>query len=201
MNQTNLAPFIHPSAVVESPTEIGDGTRVWHGAHIRANSSIGRDCVVGGDAFIDEGVVIGDRVKIQNRALIYHGATIGSGVFIGPGAIITNDRYPRALSLDGELAGPSDWTLTPTTVGDGASIGAGAIIVAGCDIGRYALVAAGSVVTRTVPDHSLMAGNPARRLGWVCLCGRRLVEAGAGALTCANCSRQFEQSDAGVRPA
>ncbi len=120
-----------------------------------------------------KGVVIGDRVKIQNGALVYHGVTVGDGVFIGPGAILTNDRNPRAVTSAGELARADDWTVTPIHLADGASIGAGAVIVAGCDVGTFAMVGAGSVVTHPVPAHALVAGNPARRIGWVCACGAK----------------------------
>jgi len=149
---------------------------VWHRAQIRTGARIGRDGIIGRDVFIDEGVTLGDRVKIQNGALIYRGVTVGDGVFIGPGAILTNDRRPRALNADGGLARAADWTVSPIAIAMGASIGAGAIVVAGCDVGPYAMVGAGSVVTHDVAAHALVAGNPARSLGWVCACGDRLVD-------------------------
>ena len=142
---------------------------------------IGAECVIGRDAFIDEGVEIGDRVKIQNAALVYHGVTVEDGVFIGPNAILTNDRFPRSITATGELARADDWVVSPIRLRTGASIGAGAVVVAGRDVGRFATVGAGAVVTRSVPDHALVAGNPARRIGWVCACGRRLVAAGSTA--------------------
>jgi serine acetyltransferase len=148
--------------------------------------------------FIDEGVAVGDRVKIQNGAHIYHGVTIEDGVFIGPGAILTNDRRPRALNAQGELARGDDWTVSPIRVGKGASIGAGAIVVAGCDVGPHAMVGAGSVVTHDVPGHALVVGNPARQIGWVCICGTRLQDPGASTagpagsnLTCSTCGRRY----------
>ena len=146
---------------------------------MRTGARIGAECVIGRDAFIDEGVEIGDRVKIQNAALVYHGVTVEDGVFIGPNAILTNDRFPRAITATGELARADDWVVSPIRLRTGASIGAGAVVVAGCDVGRFATVGAGAVVTRAVPDHALVVGNPARRIGWVCACGRRLVD-GAG---------------------
>ena len=166
---------IHATADLEAGVSVGSGTSVWHRAQIRTGARIGRDGVVGRDAFIDEGVQIGDRVKIQNGALIYHGVTVGDGVFIGPGVILTNDRYPRAITPTGDLARADDWTVTPTTLAAGCSIGAGAVVVAGCAIGPYATVGAGAVVTHPVPAYALVAGNPARTIGWVCACGARLV--------------------------
>jgi UDP-2-acetamido-3-amino-2,3-dideoxy-glucuronate N-acetyltransferase len=171
---------IHPTADLEPGVEIGAGTSVWNRAQIRTAARIGEECVIGRDAFIDEGVVIGDRVKIQNAALVYHGVTVEDGVFIGPNAILTNDRFPRSITAAGELARADDWVVSPIRLRTGASIGAGAVVVAGNDVGRFATVGAGAVVTRDVPDHALVVGNPARRLGWVCACGRRLVDEAGG---------------------
>jgi acetyltransferase-like isoleucine patch superfamily enzyme len=192
---------IHPTADVESNVEVGARTSIWHRAHVRAGARIGTDCVIGRDAFIDIDVVLGDRVKVQNAALVYHGVTVEDGVFIGPGAILTNDRYPRAITPTGDVAHASDWTVSPTTLRAGCSIGAGAVVVAGVDVGRYATVGAGAVVTRDVGSHELAVGSPARRIGWVCLCGQRLMEgdapAGAepragAALTCRSCGRAYQ---------
>jgi UDP-2-acetamido-3-amino-2,3-dideoxy-glucuronate N-acetyltransferase len=191
---------VHPSADLEAGVRVGAGTSIWHRAQIRAGATIGRECVIGRDAFIDEGVAIGDRVKIQNGALVYHGVTVESGVFIGPGAILTNDRVPRALTASGDLARAVDWTVSPITLGQGCSIGAGAIVVAGVDVGSFAMVGAGAVVTRTVAPYGLVAGNPARRIGWVCSCGARLEDASgsradgnppAGELRCPSCDRVY----------
>lgn len=168
---------VHATADVEDDVHIGPGTAVWHRAQVRQGASLGAECVIGRDAFIDESVTIGDRVKIQNGALVYHGVTVEDGVFIGPGAILTNDRFPRAITTTGDLARADDWEVSPITLRGGCSIGAGAVVVAGLEIGAFATVGAGAVVTRTVPAYALVAGNPARRLGWVCACGRRLVDA------------------------
>jgi acetyltransferase-like isoleucine patch superfamily enzyme len=171
---------VHATADVEEDVSVGPRTSIWDRAQVRRGASIGAECVVGRDAFIDEGVVIGDRVKIQNAALVYHGVTVEDGVFIGPNAILTNDRFPRAITATGELARADDWVVSPIHLRTGSSIGAGAVVVAGNDVGRFATVGAGAVVTRDVPDHALVAGNPARRLGWVCACGRRLLDAEGG---------------------
>lgn len=195
---------VHPSAELEAGVSIGPRTSVWNRAVLRGGASLGAECIVGRDAFIDEGVVIGNRVKIQNGALVYHGVAVGNGVFIGPGAILTNDRYPRAVTATGELARGDDWTVSPIELRDGCSIGAGAVVVAGVSVGRFATVGAGAVVTRDVPDYALVAGNPARGIGWVCACGARLSDnSGAKAsphpssgarLTCPQCGRSFEFS-------
>jgi UDP-2-acetamido-3-amino-2,3-dideoxy-glucuronate N-acetyltransferase len=191
---------VHPSADLEADVSVGPGTSIWQRAQVRSGARIGAECVIGRDAFIDVGVPIGNRVKIQNAALVYHGVTVEDGVFIGPNAIMTNDRFPRAITATGELARADDWEVSPILLRTGSAIGAGAVVVAGTTVGRFATVGAGSVVTRDVPDHALVAGNPARRLGWVCFCGQRLVD-GAGARTtpahtgdaaCARCGTRFE---------
>ena len=168
---------VHPTADLEDDVVVGAGTSIWHRAQIRTGARIGAECVIGRDAFIDEGVQIGDRVKIENGALVYHGVTVESGVFIGPGAILTNDRYPRAITPTGELARADDWVVSPIVLRHGSSIGAGAVVVAGTEVGSFATVGAGAIVTRSVPGHALVVGSPARRIGWVCACGARLIDA------------------------
>ncbi len=173
---SRTAPVIHPSADVAATARVGQRTKIWNRAQVREGAVIGDDCIIGKDAYVDADVRIGDKVKIQNGALVYHGVTVESGVFIGPGAILTNDRFPRSITPAGELAGADDWEVGEIHLAYGCSIGAGAVVVAGADVGRFATVGAGAVVTRSVPDHALVAGNPARLLGWVCACGRRLLE-------------------------
>ena len=192
---------VHASADLEAGVHVGPGSSIWHRAQIRTGARIGAECIIGRDAFIDEGVQLGDRVKVQNGALVYHGVTVEDGVFIGPGAILTNDRYPRAITATGQLSRGEDWTVSPIRLGHGASIGAGAIVVAGVDVGSFATVGAGAVVTRPVPDHALVAGNPARRIGWVCACGARLVDANGTSsparlpaddiASCPTCGREY----------
>ncbi len=165
-------------ALVEAGAAIGEGTYVWHRAHIRSGASIGANCVIGGGAFIGPGVVVGDNCKIQNSAQVFAPARLANGVFVGPGAILTNDRSPRALNEDGEPKKAGEWNAEPVVVHEGASIGAGAVVVAGVTIGRWAMVAAGAVVARDVLDHELVAGVPATNLGWVARNGDRVKRHG-----------------------
>ena len=158
--------FKHPTAIVESD-EIGAGTKIWHFAHVREAAKIGKNCTIGKDAYIDTGVEIGANVKIENFASVYKGVTIDDDVFIGPGVTFTNDLYPRAFIW-------SEDKLGYTKVKRGASIGAHATIVCGITIGEYAMVGAGSVVTKDVVPFGLVYGNPARLAGYVCSCGRKL---------------------------
>ena len=191
---------VHPSADLEADVAVGPRTSIWHRAQVRVGARIGADCIIGRDVFIDEGVVLGDKVKVQNAALVYHGVTVEDGVFIGPNAILTNDRFPRAITATGALARADDWQVSPIRLRTGSSIGAGAVVVAGCDVGRFATVGAGAVVTRDVPDHALAVGNPARLLGWVCACGKRLVDATgrpaaadtSGTAVCPGCGLRYE---------
>jgi acetyltransferase-like isoleucine patch superfamily enzyme len=189
------AAYAHPMALVEG--EVGEGTRVWAFAHVMRGAVVGRDCNVGDHAFIESGARLGDGVTVKNGALIWEGVTIGDGVFVGPGAVFTNDKLPRSARLQSVNRTHDNW-LTPTVVEEGASIGGGAVIVAGVTIGAYALVAAGAVVTRDVPPHALVKGNPARRSAWVCRCGEKLP-AEAGETACAACGESYTITDKGVQ--
>ena len=167
---------LHGSVLVGDSTEIGDGTQIWHNSQVRENASIGETCVIGRNVYIGPGVKIGSNCKIQNNALIYEPSSMADGVFIGPGVILTNDQYPRAVNSDLSLKSGSDWNAVGVKIDEGASIGAGSVCVAPIVIGRWALVAAGSVVTKNVPDFALVGGVPARQLGWVGKNGHKLVE-------------------------
>jgi len=158
--------FIHPSAVVSEQARIGDGTKIWINAQIREDVKIGQNCIISKDTYLDHGVKIGNGVKIQNGVSVYSGVTIADNVFIGPNAVFTNDYFPRAFN--------ADWEITETIVQEGASVGANATIVCGTSIGRYAMIGAGSVVTKSIPDHALAVGNPAKIIGYICKCGNRL---------------------------
>ncbi|MFF1878074.1 acyltransferase [Leifsonia sp. NPDC058230] len=159
--------FIAPTADVSPDAEFGEGTKIWHLAQVREGVVIGVNGIIGRGAYIGSQVRLGDNCKVQNYALVYEPAAIGDGVFIGPAVVFTNDTHPRAVEPDGTQKSASDWTPVGVTVRDGASIGARAVCVAPVTIGRWALVAAGSVVTQDVPDFALVAGVPARRIRWV----------------------------------
>lgn len=167
--------YIHPTAEVEPEAQIGAGTRVWRQAHIREYAVIGESCNIGKGVYIETHVRIGSRVKIQNHVSIFEGVTLEDGVFVGPHACFTNDLHPRAITPDGKLKTAEDWQITPTHVCYGASIGAGAVIICGITIGAFALVGAGAVVTKDVPPHALVLGNPARLRGYVCSCAHPLA--------------------------
>lgn len=171
---------INETADVDSTAEIGDGCRIWHLAQIRERAVLGKGCVIGRGAYIGSGVQLGDHVKVQNYALVYEPAVIGDGVFIGPGVVLTNDRNPRATSPSGDPKSTFDWVAEGVRISNGASIGAQSVILAGTVIGAWAMVGAGSVVLRDIPNHALVVGNPAQQIGWVSRSGRRLVESDSG---------------------
>jgi len=167
---------IHPTAIVDSNVRIGEGTSIWHHVHVRENASLGKNCVVGKNSYIDHQVSLGNNVKIQNNCSVYHGVTIHDGVFVGPHVCFTNDKVPRAVNPDGTLKSAQAWEVSKTTVGMGASIGAHSVILPGVSIGSWAMIGAGSVVTKNVPDYALVFGSPAKLAGYVCKCGRKLVD-------------------------
>ena len=189
--------MIHHTADVAPEARIGPGTRIWHQAQVREGAVVGAQCNIGKGVYIDRDVVVGNRVKIQNRASLYRGVTVEDNVYIGPHVSFTNDRYPRAVNPDGTPKGDGDWSPEPTLVREGASIGAGAVILPGITIGRWALVGAGAVVTTDVPDQALVTGNPARATGYVCVCGRPLTR-DADAWRCETCGKSytFERAEA-----
>ena len=165
---------IESTADVSDTAVIGAGTSVWHLAQVREDARLGRSCVIGRGAYVGPGVRIGDNCKLQNYALVYEPAVLEDGVFVGPAAVFTNDSYPRAVTTEGVLKRGDDWEMVGVVCREGASIGARAVCVAPVTIGRWALVAAGSVVIHDVPDFALVAGVPARRLRWVGRSGRPL---------------------------
>lgn len=182
--------FVHPQALCESD-DVGPRTRVWAFAHVMRGAKVGADCNVCGHAFIESGAVIGDRVTVKNAVLVWDKVTIEDDVFLGPNMVFTNDPNPRAAFKKGPER------FVPTRVRRGASIGANATILCGLTVGSHAFVGAGAVVTRDVPDHAIVVGNPARRTGYMCACGEKLHRD----LSC-SCGRCYELVDerSGLRP-
>ncbi len=184
--------FIHPSADVSGQAQLGPGCRIWQQVQIRERAILGQQCNLGKGVYIDRDVILGSCVKVQNYVSIYQGVMIESGVFIGPHVTFTNDRYPRALHPDGRLKGEGEWELECTLVGYGASIGARAVILPGVRIGAYAMIGAGAVVTRDVPEHGLVIGHPARLTGYACKCGRPLQPFRQGTMwRCQTCQENY----------
>jgi acetyltransferase-like isoleucine patch superfamily enzyme len=179
--------FVHGNALVESD-EVGAGTQVWAFAHIMKGAVVGKDCKVGDHAFIESGAILGDRVTVKNGCLIWHGVHIADDVFVGPNVVFTNDPTPRVRYQ----TTAEDWL--ETEVAERASIGANSTILSGIRIGRNALIGAGSVVTRDVPDHALVFGNPARQLAWVCDCATKLNDG----LVCPKCGRVYRNGEEGL---
>ena len=177
-----MSVFIHPTADVSEESRIGDGTCIWHHAQVRELAVIGEKCTIGKGVYIDKNVRVGNRVKIQNYVSVYNGAEIEDDVFIGPSVTFTNDKYPRSWVWD-------DSRICRTYIKRGASIGANATIVCDVTIGEYAMIGAGAVVTRNVPPHGLVVGNPAKLVGFVCECGARLGKD----LKCPVCGKEYPQ--------
>lgn len=179
--------FVHESSYVDDGALIGDGTRVWHFCHIMAGTRIGTNCNIGQNVVIGPDVVIGNQCKIQNNVSVYKGVTLEDGVFCGPSMVFTNIYNPRAeiRKMD---------QVRPTLVKHGATLGANCTIVCGITIGKYAFIGAGAVVNKDVLDHALVVGNPARQIGWVCLCGERLPVG----LTCPSCNSEYRETGHGL---
>lgn len=192
---------VQPSADVDERAQLGDGTTVWHLAQVRENAVLGRNCIVGRGAYVGPGVRMGDNCKLQNYALVYEPAVLEDGVFIGPAVVFTNDYFPRAVDPDGVLKTGADWEAVGVTVREGASIGARAVCIAPVTVGRWAMVAAGSVVTKNVPDFALVAGVPARRIKWVGRAGVPLEDAGDGQWRCPQTGTTYIEENDTLREA
>ncbi|MDO4666077.1 MAG: acyltransferase [Actinomycetaceae bacterium] len=164
------------SADVSPEAEIGEGSSVWHLAQVREHAKLGENCIIGRGAYIGEGVQMGNNCKVQNYALVYEPAVVEDGVFVGPAVVLTNDHFPRAINPDGTIKSASDWEQVGVTIRRGAAIGARSVCVAPVEIGKWALVAAGSTVVKDVPPFALVAGVPARQIGWVGTAGVKLEE-------------------------
>ncbi|WP_167137915.1 acyltransferase [Diaminobutyricimonas sp. TR449] len=186
---------IAATADVDDRAIIGDNVKIWHLAQVREHARVGAGCTVGRGAYVGPGVVLGANCKVQNYALIYEPAVLEDGVFIGPAVVFTNDVYPRAVNVDGSLKSADDWTPVGVTVRTGASIGARAVCIAPVTIGEWALVAAGSVVTRDVPAFAIVAGVPARRVGWVGRAGVALVPQADATYRCPKTGELYREDD------
>jgi UDP-2-acetamido-3-amino-2,3-dideoxy-glucuronate N-acetyltransferase len=176
--------YIHETADVASSATVAAGSKVWHYAQVREDATIGENCIIGRGAYVGTGVSVGDNCKIQNYALVYEPATLARGVFIGPAVVLTNDHFPRAINADGTQKSADDWHPVGVDIREGASIGASSTCIAPLVIGRWALVGAGSVVVKDVPDFALVVGSPARRIGWVGTAGHPLSEQSPGVWVC-----------------
>jgi UDP-2-acetamido-3-amino-2,3-dideoxy-glucuronate N-acetyltransferase len=190
---------IHSTSEVSPKATIGDGTQIWLFCQVRDNAKIGTNCIFGKGVYVDNDVVIGNNVKIQNNVSVYVGVTIDDGVFVGPHVCFTNDKVPRAVNADMSMKSAHDWKVTATHVKAGAALGANSTIVCGTTVGKWAMVGSGSVVTKDVPDHALVLGNPARFVAWVCSCGERVkLDETSGKGTC-TCGRTLVKSDGRVQ--
>lgn len=179
-----MNPFIHPTAIIDPDCQIGDGTKIWHFSHLMSHCKIGKNCNLGQNVFVAEGVTIGDHVKVQNNVSIYAGVEVEDDVFLGPSMVFTNVLNPRSF-----IERKSEFKKT--LVRKGATIGANATIVCGNSIGRYALVGAGAVVTKSVSDYALMVGNPAVQIGWVSEYGHTLTFDEQGRAVCPESGQQY----------
>jgi len=194
-------PRVEQTADVDASVVLGPGTTVWHLAQVRENARLGSGCIVGRGAYVGPAVVIGNNVKLQNYALVYEPARLEDGVFIGPAAVLTNDLYPRSVDVTGKLKRPADWKASGVVVREGASLGARVVVVPGRVIGCWAMVAAGAVVTRDVPDFALVAGVPAQQIGWVGRVGERLIAKELGRWQCPRTGEFYDERDGLLTPA
>jgi len=184
--------YAHETAVVDEGAEIGEGTKIWHFSHIAKGAKIGKGCKLGQNVYIAPGVIIGDNAKIQNNVSLYEGAVLEDNCFCGPSCVFTNIFNPRSA-----YPRNAPEFFRKTLMREGSSIGANATIVCGVTLGRHAFVGAGSVVTRDVPDHGLVYGNPAKLRGWMCECGQKLEFAGDGA-SCGACAKEYKKGKSTV---
>ncbi len=192
LNKEETDIFIHETTIIDKPCQIGEGTKIWHFSHVMPDVNIGKNCVIGQNVFIGKGVKIGDNVKIENNVSVFEGVTLEEDVFCGPSCVFTNVINPRS-----EISRKHEFKST--LVGKGATIGANATVICGNNIGRYAFIGAGSVITRNVPDYALAYGNPARLQSWVCECGVRLEFVGSSKIRCGQCGKEYTKQGNGKK--
>jgi UDP-2-acetamido-3-amino-2,3-dideoxy-glucuronate N-acetyltransferase len=184
--------FVHPTAVVDEPVEIGEGTRIWHFSHIMSGAKIGKNCQIGQNVFVGSTAILGDSIKIQNNVSIFDQVVLEDDVFCGPSMVFTNVFNPRSfISRKKEFR--------KTLVRKGATIGANATIVCGNTIGQYAFIGAGSIVTKDIPDYALVYGNPGKVKGWICQCAVEIVFR-SGKAVCKACGIKYKKDRSGVKP-
>lgn len=183
--------FVHPTAIVDEPCEIGSGTKIWHFVHVCKGARIGRNCIFGQNAMIADGVIIGDNVKVQNNVSIYTGTVIENDVFLGPSCVLTNVSNPRSQVNRHSL-------YEETVLRRGATVGANATIVCGVTLGRYCFIGAGSVVTKSTPDYALILGNPGRRKAWMSRHGHILKPDADGLMVCPESQLRYRETEPGV---
>ena len=181
--------FVHESSYIDDDVKIGKGTKIWHFSHVLKGAEIGENCSLGQNVNVGNNVKIGNGCKLQNNVSVYEGVALEDYVFCGPSMVFTNDLTPRAKYPKGSAG------YKRTLLKEGATVGANATIVCGHNIGRWAMIAAGAVVTKNVKDHALMAGVPARQIGWVCECGAILGED----LKCSECRREYTETEEGLK--
>lgn len=190
-----MEPFIHPSSIIDLPCALGAGVKIWHFCHVSAGAQLGEGVMLGQNVYVAPGVRLGARTRVQNNVSLYEGVTCEEEVFLGPSVVFTNVKTPR-------VGAPRRGQYTPTLLRRGASVGANATLICGITLGRFAMVGAGSVVTRDVPDFGLVTGNPARLVGFSCVCGERLPlrpSAPEGACACTACGARYQREGAGLR--
>ena len=191
----DVPPRIATTADIDDRAVIGANSQIWHLVQVREHARVGPGCIIGRGAYIGPGVVLGRNCKVQNYALVYEPAVLEDGVFVGPGAVFTNDVFPRAINVDGTRKSAEDWPMVGVIVRTGASIGARAVCIAPLTIGRWSMVAAGSVVTKDVAEFALVAGVPARRIGWVGRSGVALVKAENDEFVCPTTSERYTETE------
>ena len=189
--------YAHESCAIDDDVQIGEGTKVWHNSQIMSGAQIGNNCVIGHNCFVGGKAKLGNGVKLESNVDVWDLVVLEDYVFAGPSAVFTNDLNPRSKYPKKQYPTYGQWVQT--LVKEGASIGANATIVCGNTIGRHALIGAGAVITKDVPDYAMVVGNPSKQIGWICECGTRMEFGDKDKTTCKTCGRQYAKSASGVK--